>query len=65
MGSNLSISLQMTRDILNRYFVTTIFAMGIVGSLLNIRLFTRPRLRANSCCSCKYLVNEKDYSMTV
>ncbi|CAF1647691.1 unnamed protein product [Adineta ricciae] len=37
-----------------RYFMSLIFFFGITGSLLNIILFSRQKLRQTSCCICMY-----------
>jgi len=39
-----------------RYFLSFIFAFGIIGSILNIILFSRRKLRRTSCCACMWKV---------
>jgi len=38
----------------SRYGLSTLFALGILGSILNIILFSRKQLRQISCCTCMY-----------
>lgn len=54
MSSSLSVSLASVQVILVRYVESILFVLGITGSLLNILLFSQRKLRANSCCICKY-----------
>ncbi len=41
-----------------QYGHSTIFVLGIIGSLINILLFSRPSLRSNSCCICEKFNNK-------
>ncbi|CAF1193915.1 unnamed protein product [Adineta ricciae] len=46
----LSIILSTIQTQISRYFISTALAFGIIGSLLNILLFSHKRYRNNSCC---------------
>ncbi|CAF2152216.1 unnamed protein product [Rotaria magnacalcarata] len=51
MTSRLRASLAFGQTIIVRYVESTLFAIGVTGSILGILLFSRQKLRSNSCCT--------------
>ncbi len=49
----MSVSFNLGQRMMIQYCHSTIFVLGIIGSLINILLFSRSYLRSNSCCICK------------
>ena len=50
--SSLAVTLTNIYYDIVRYGLSTVFALGMVGSSLNIALFSRRQLRNTSCCTC-------------
>ncbi|CAF3878778.1 unnamed protein product [Rotaria sp. Silwood1] len=51
MASLLVLSLASAQRFIIRYIDSCVFSLGAIGSLMNIVLFSRRHLRANSCCT--------------
>ncbi|UJR08029.1 hypothetical protein I4U23_012306 [Adineta vaga] len=51
MSSSMTAFLATAQQITIRYIESSVFVLGVIGSLLNLILFSRRQLRMNSCCS--------------
>jgi len=50
MSSSLNVSLSFGQLIVIRYVESILFSTGIIGSILNLVLFSQRKYRRSSCC---------------
>lgn len=54
MSSSMTVALSIAQKTVSRYIQSIVFVLGVIGSLLNLLLFSRRRLRSTSCCTCEW-----------
>lgn len=55
MSSSLNVSLSFGQLIVIRYVESILFSTGIIGSILNLVLFSQRKYRRSSCCQCLFI----------